>query len=91
MWILFDAAVFIAGYAASIYSWPRIKVVNNGAQAEIATLEARLPRSRRLSDHVVRGQACCLHSLTMAWSYCLAFAGGMQGLDSVPMLWAIRP
>ena len=31
-----------------------------------------------------RIKACCLNSLTVAWSYCLAFAGAaMQGLDSV--------
>jgi hypothetical protein len=41
MWILFDAAVFIAGYVASIYSWPRIKVWLNGTQVEIADLEAK--------------------------------------------------
>jgi hypothetical protein len=41
MWILFDAAVFVAGYVASIYSWPRIKVWLNGTQAEIANLEAK--------------------------------------------------
>ena len=31
-----------------------------------------------------RLKACCLNSLTIAWSYCLAFAGAtMQGLDSI--------
>jgi hypothetical protein len=31
-----------------------------------------------------RVKACCLHSLTIAWSYCLVFAGAlMQGLDSI--------
>jgi hypothetical protein len=31
-----------------------------------------------------RIKACCLNSLTIAWSYCLAFAGAlMQGLDSI--------
>jgi hypothetical protein len=31
-----------------------------------------------------RVKACCLNSLTIAWSYCLAFAGAaMQGLDSL--------
>jgi hypothetical protein len=30
----------------------------------------------------VKVKACCLHSLTMAWSYCLAVAGAaMQGVD----------
>jgi hypothetical protein len=32
---------FAAGYVASIYSWPRIKLWVNGAKAEIAGLEAR--------------------------------------------------
>lgn len=41
MWPLFDAVVFAAGYVASIYSWPRIKLWVNGVQAEIARLEAR--------------------------------------------------
>jgi hypothetical protein len=41
MWNVFDVIVFAAGYAASIYSWPRIKLFVNGAQAEIASLEAR--------------------------------------------------
>ena len=31
-----------------------------------------------------RIKACCLNSLTIAWSYCLAVAGAaMQGLDSI--------
>ena len=31
-----------------------------------------------------RIKACCLNSLTIAWSYCIAFAGAaMQGLDSL--------
>jgi hypothetical protein len=42
MWTFFDAVLFAAGYVASIYSWPRIKVWVNGAQAEIANLEARV-------------------------------------------------
>ncbi len=33
--------MFAAGYGASIYSWPRIKLWVNGAQAEIAGLEAK--------------------------------------------------
>ena len=41
MWSLFDAVVFAAGYAASIYSWPRIKLWVNGAQTEIVRLEAK--------------------------------------------------
>jgi hypothetical protein len=31
-----------------------------------------------------RIKACCLNSMTIAWSYCLAFAGAaMQGIDSI--------
>jgi hypothetical protein len=41
MWTFFDAVLFVAGYVAAIYSWPRIKVWVNGTQAEIANLEAR--------------------------------------------------
>jgi uncharacterized membrane protein YagU involved in acid resistance len=41
MWTVFDAVVFAAGYAISIYSWPRIKLWVNGAKTEIASLEAR--------------------------------------------------
>ena len=29
-------------------------------------------------------KACCLNSLTIAWSYCLAFAGAaMQAIDTI--------
>ena len=41
MWIILDAVVLAAGYVASIYTWPRIKLWVNGAQTEIASLEAR--------------------------------------------------
>jgi hypothetical protein len=41
MWTLLDAAVFAAGYAASIYSWPKIKLGINGAETEITSLEAK--------------------------------------------------
>jgi hypothetical protein len=41
MWTSFDVVLLAAGYVASIYSWPRIKVWVNGAQAEIANLEAK--------------------------------------------------
>jgi hypothetical protein len=37
----FDVLVFAAGYAASIYSWPAIKVRINGATAEVADLRAK--------------------------------------------------
>ena len=32
MWTFFDAVLFVAGYVASIYSWPKIKVWVNGTQ-----------------------------------------------------------
>ena len=41
MWTFFEVVLFAAGYVASIYSWPRIKIWVNGAQAEIADLEAK--------------------------------------------------
>jgi hypothetical protein len=41
MWTFFDAVLFAAGYVASIYSWPAIKLWYNGAAAELASLEAR--------------------------------------------------
>jgi hypothetical protein len=41
MWTFFDVVLFVAGYVVSIYSWPRIKIRVNGAQAEIASLEAK--------------------------------------------------
>jgi hypothetical protein len=41
MWTLFNAVVFAVGYAASIYSWSRIKLWVNGAQTEIVNLEAK--------------------------------------------------
>jgi hypothetical protein len=41
MWTFFDVVVFAAGYVASIYSWPRIKIWINGTQAEVASLEAK--------------------------------------------------
>ena len=41
MWTVFDAVVFAAGYAISIYSWPRIKLWVNGAETEVTSLEAK--------------------------------------------------
>jgi hypothetical protein len=41
MWTFFDTAVFAAGYVVSIYSWPRIKLWVNGAETEVASLEAK--------------------------------------------------
>ena len=42
MWTFFDVVLFVAGYVASIYSWPGIKIWVNGARAEIADLEAKV-------------------------------------------------
>lgn len=53
MWTLFDAVVFAAGYAASIYSWPRIKLWVNGAQIEITSLEAKATALRIAASKVV--------------------------------------
>jgi hypothetical protein len=41
MWTFLDVFLFAAGYVASIYSWPTIKVGVNGTRAEIASLEAK--------------------------------------------------
>jgi hypothetical protein len=41
MWTFFDVIIFAAGYAASIHSWPSIKVRINGVAAEVAALRAR--------------------------------------------------
>lgn len=41
MTMLLTLAAFAAGYAASIYSWPRIKIFVNGAQAEASALRAK--------------------------------------------------
>jgi hypothetical protein len=41
MTMFFASIAFAAGYAASIYSWPRIKVWVMGARAEITSLETR--------------------------------------------------
>jgi len=41
MWIFLDTALFAAGYAASIYSWPTIKVWINGVSAEAVSLRAK--------------------------------------------------
>lgn len=41
MWILFDGLLLAAGYAASIYSWPTIKVWANGVTGEAANLRVR--------------------------------------------------
>ena len=41
MWILLDAVLFAAGYTASIYSWPTVKVWINGVSAEAVSLRAK--------------------------------------------------
>jgi hypothetical protein len=41
MWFVLDAALVAAGYAASIYSWPPIKVWLVGAAKEAAALRQR--------------------------------------------------
>lgn len=42
MWILICVVLFAAGYAASIYSWPAIKVWINGVAVEADTLRQRV-------------------------------------------------
>lgn len=46
MWWIFDAAVFGAGYVASVYSWQTIRPWAIGAEAEIVKLNARLQALR---------------------------------------------
>jgi len=41
MWILTCVVLFAAGYAASVYSWPTIKVWINGARTESEKLRSR--------------------------------------------------
>ena len=89
MWTFFDAVSrSLAGYIASIYSWPRIKLWVNGAKAEIAKPRSQGGRAQGGALTMWRKvKAFCLNSLTMAWGYLLAFAGAMmQGLDTLPML-----
>jgi len=50
----FDAVLFIAGYVASIYSWPKIKVWVNGTRAEITSLEARVAALKAAGLKAVR-------------------------------------
>jgi hypothetical protein len=44
MWNVFDVALFAAGYVASIYSWPRIRIWMNGISAEATDLRQRAAR-----------------------------------------------
>lgn len=39
--VLGDIALIIGGYVAYIYTWPKIKVIVNGAQTEVAKLRAK--------------------------------------------------
>jgi hypothetical protein len=39
--LIVSIAAFAGGYAAAIYTWGRLKVWVNGAQAEAARLKAR--------------------------------------------------
>jgi hypothetical protein len=44
MWTLFDIVLFAAGYLASIYSWPTIRVWANGVTEETQRLRAKAER-----------------------------------------------
>ena len=51
MLVLTHVLVFAAGYAASIHSWPAIKVWINGVAAEADRLRERLARlAAKLGD-----------------------------------------
>ncbi len=41
MWIILDAVLVAAGYVASIYSWPSIKIWVNGVSTEAANLRQK--------------------------------------------------
>ena len=41
MWNFLDAVLFAAGYVASVYSWPKIKMAINGVSAEAADLRQK--------------------------------------------------
>ena len=41
-WNIIDLALFAVGYAASIYTWPTVKLWVNGSKAEIAKAEAAI-------------------------------------------------
>ncbi len=51
---LFDAVILTAGYVASIYSWPKIKLWVNGTQAEIASLESKAAALKTAALKAVR-------------------------------------
>ena len=44
MWTLFDVVLFAAGYTASIYTWPKIKIWINGVSTEAANLRQKAAR-----------------------------------------------
>lgn len=44
MWTFFDTALFVIGYAAAIYSWPKIRLWINGIGAEAADLRRKAER-----------------------------------------------
>jgi hypothetical protein len=44
MWNFFGIALLAAGYIASIYSWPRIRIWIKGISAEAADLRQRAAR-----------------------------------------------
>ena len=41
MFTILDIGLLVAGYVASIYTWPWLRTKLQGAQAEITALEAR--------------------------------------------------
>jgi hypothetical protein len=52
MWMLTCVAAFSAGYAASVYSWPTIKIWINGVAAEAGRFRARAADlEAKLRDH----------------------------------------
>jgi len=49
-----DAVIFTAGYVASIYSWPKIRLWVHGAEAEAASLEGKAAALKAAALKVVR-------------------------------------
>ena len=50
----FGAVLFVTGYVASIYSWPKVKIWVNGTEAEIASLELKAAALKGAALKVVR-------------------------------------
>ncbi len=48
-----DSVLFVTGFVASIYSWPKIRIWANGTQAEIASLEAKAAALKAAALNVV--------------------------------------